>query len=84
MGICVLCISLQLVKILLSDAAERKLLSLKDCFCGVFFFSLRKETIRHVGLRFHEIQYFWDDDFCSVSKRLVNGIYRKPSCVAQF
>lgn len=47
--------------------------------CGVFFFSLRKETIRPIGLRFHQIQYFWDDDFYLVSKRLVNGIYPKPS-----
>lgn len=59
--------------------AEIKLLLLKNCFSGVFFFSLRKEMVRSIGLRFHQIQYLWDNDFYSVSKTLVNEIYLRPS-----
>lgn len=42
------------------DAAERKLLSLMECFSVESFFSLRKEIVSHIALRFHQIQYFWD------------------------
>lgn len=65
------------------EAAQVKLLSLKDSFSVESFFSLRIEIIRHIGLR-HRIQYFQDGDFYSVSKKCVNGLHPKPSLVASF
>lgn len=58
------------------EADQIKLLSLKDSFSVESFFSLRIEILKHIGLRYHHIQYFWDD---LVSKKCVNGLHPKPS-----
>lgn len=39
------------------EAAQIKLLSLKDSFSVESFFSLRIKIIRHIDLRYHHIQY---------------------------
>lgn len=66
------------------EGAQIKLLSLKDCFSVESFFSLGIEIIRHIGLRYHRIQYFWDDDFYSVSESFIQSPPTWPNFAEMF